>query len=249
MHLGSVAKAAVTNSNDQPPAGPGEDTKLVGRDLRCALADGLRAAERLLPHLMPGAAADADVAALRRALAEVEHLAEALLDCGPGAAPPPIDPDTVVASLEPSLRQALGPDVKLTIKLAGMGASVHLATDDLEGLIWLLVEGAARAVPDGGEVTIGTGLLDHISVWPRRGYWPRRHVRLTVGDTSSGSYSETWQRVVASPAKTSRVVGSVAEIVGRLGGFLILETTADEGTRIHACLPAAPDMAKSPHTA
>jgi hypothetical protein len=75
-------------------------------------------------------------------------------------------------------------------------------------------------------------------------FWPRRHIRLTVGDTGPGDYVETCQRVMDSPAAQPAIerapTGSVAGTVGRLGGYLIIESTPGEGSRIHVCLPATP---------
>lgn len=200
-------------------------------------------------HIDPG---DGDLAELRQALAEADHLAEALLHrtATVGVELPPLDVDFFLASIEPNLETMLGLRTTLSLRLGATGGVVMAEREDLEVLLERLVIAAIRAVPAGGDITVSTGWLDYVGGASVRGmFWPRRHIRMTVSDTGPGEYVETCQRVLDS-GPTDGVVdrpspSNVAEIVGRLGGYLIIESTAGEGSRIHVCLPAAPAPAAS----
>ena len=242
------------NSNDQPP--PSEHhqhsldpTRLIGQDLKYVLASGWRAVERLSRHIEPG---DGDLAELRQALAEADHLAEALLHrtATVGVELPPLDVDSFLSSIESNLETMLGLRTTLSLRLGAADGVVLAEREDLEVILERLVISSIRALPEGGDITISTGWLDYVGGSSARGlFWPRRHVRMTVSDTGAGDYVETCQRILESgPAESGverAVTNNVAEIVGRLGGYLIIESTAGEGSRIHVCLPAAPAPAAS----
>jgi sensor histidine kinase regulating citrate/malate metabolism len=72
---------------------------------------------------------------------------------------------------------------------------------------------------------------------------------VSVADTGDGNSSETWQRVFAAEASyqsSTFVRESVAEVVSRLGGSLLVECAEANGSRIHVCLPAAVDAPTAP---
>lgn len=222
-------------------------TRLIGQDLKYVLASGWRAVERLSRHVAPD---DGDLAELRQSLAEADHLAEALLHrtATVGVELPPLDVDYFLSSIEPNLNSMLGFGTTLSLRLAATGGVVASDQDDLEIILEQLLVAAVRAIPSGGDITISTGWLDHVAGSSVRGlFWPRRHIRVTVSDTGAGDYMETCQRVlhpVQAEAEIERAPSkSVAETVGRIGGYLIIESTPGEGSRIHVCLPATPPPA------
>jgi two-component system cell cycle sensor histidine kinase/response regulator CckA len=244
----------VDNSNDLPP--PSEHhqhsldpTRLIGQDLKYVLASGWRAVERLSRHIEPG---DSDLAELRQALAEADHLAEALLHrtATVGVELPPLDVDAFLSSIESNLESMLGLRTTLSLRLGALDGVVLAERSDLEVILEQLVIASIRAIPAGGDITISTGWLDYVGGSSVRGlFWPRRHIRLTVSDTGEGHYVETCQRVLQSSSgqhgAERAATNTVAEIVGRLGGYLIIESTLGEGSRIHVCLPAAPAPSES----
>jgi hypothetical protein len=224
----------------------------MGLDLRTALADGWRAAEELIRHVMPGTGTDRDIAELRSSFAEAEHVADALLqqDLDPDVLRVPLDVDAHLTRMEPAMLRAMPPGISLSIKTAATGGRVFAVDSEFDGILSRLVAGAVGAMRSGGDLTITTGWLDLISGgWPPGRYWPRRHVRVSVADTGDGNASETWQRVFASEASyqsSTFVRENVAEVVSRLGGSLIVESAEGNGSRIHVCLPAAVDVPGPP---
>jgi len=221
-----------------------EVTRLLGHDLKYALAS----AGRVLTNLgrLPGAgeANEPYVADLRHALAEIDRAADVLLKSEPPASAThrAIDIDGFLVQLEPSLRQVLAGDVSLSVPRTRVGRQVHASAEDLDRIIRTLVFAAAEGMPKGGDVTITTGWLDYVTTTrPRDATWSRRYVRISVADTGPGRRTETRQRVLASttPGATSDHTAGVATMVGRLGGYMIVECAENEGSRAHVCLPAA----------
>jgi signal transduction histidine kinase len=233
-------------STDRLPGAP-DAKRLMGLDLRTALADGWRAAEEVIRHVMPDTGTDRDIAELRRSFAEAEHVADALLDqhTGEGALRIPLDVDEHLAQKLPSMQKAMPTGISLSLKSAATGGRVFAVDREFDGILSRLVTGAVGAMRPGGDLTITTGWLDLISGgWPPGRFWPRRHVRVSVADTGDGNYSETWQRVFASEGSyqpAGFVRENVAEVVSRLGGSIIIESAEANGSRIHVCLPAALD--------
>jgi signal transduction histidine kinase len=74
-------------------------------------------------------------------------------------------------------------------------------------------------------------------------------VRVSVADTGDGNYSDTWQRLFAAEVSyqsSAFVRQNIAEVVGRLGGSVMVESAEGHGSRIHVCFPAAIDVAPPP---
>jgi signal transduction histidine kinase len=226
------------------------DPRLLGHEVKSAVSAAIAAAERLRRQLGNSADATEDFTELRRRLADAEHLAAALLERRPaqGLARATTDVNVLLSQIEPSLRLALNPATTLILRLSEAAGSVFARRDQLDDIVRPLVESAARAMTEGGEVVIATGSLDSLSRhWLGSESSPQRHARLTVSDTGHGRRAENWQRVLDPPAPDGTRPGarSVAGLVERLGGGLLLESTETEGCRIHVCLPAAFDRPPS----
>jgi signal transduction histidine kinase len=220
-----------------------EATRLLGHDLKYALASAGRVLVSL-GRIRPNEPVGEYVADLRHALAEIDRAANTLLGSDPSASAifSAVDVDDFLSELQPMLRQIVHSSISISVPRPGTGRNVHADVDDLDRIVRALVFGAAETMPDGGDITISTGWLEHVATTrPRDAAWSRRYVRMSVADTGTGRGQETRQRVLASttPGATSNHAGSVATMVGRLGGYLILESTEDEGSRVHVCLPAA----------
>lgn len=227
-----------------------DDPRLLGHELKYAVAVASRVTEELGSYFAPGAAVEGRFTQLGRALAEADQIAEALLGNlhrveRMAPAQPPVDVDALITQMKPSIIKASDPAITLSFRLAGEGSTVFANEEDLVGVIRRLVDGAIDAMPSGGELSISTGWLDHVSGgrvgW---GLGPRRYMRVSVADTGAGRHGDTWRRVLALPdsgASAAPVDASIAADVAQMGGHLLLESADGEGSRVHLCLPAAQD--------
>jgi signal transduction histidine kinase len=228
-----------------------EDPRLLGHELKYAIAVASRVTEELGSYFRPGDAVEGRFTQLGRALVEADQIAEALLGnvhrverIAP--AQPPVDIDGLLTQMKPSVVRALDPAITLSIRLAGENGTVFAHEEELAGIIRRLIDGAADAMPSGGEMSISTGWLDHVSGGRFGiGVGPRRFMRVSVADTGAGSYIDTYQRVLAPPSaepSSAPAASSIAADVSQMGGHLILESADGEGSRVHVCLPAAQDV-------
>ena len=221
----------------------------LGHELKSALGGAWRAAERLAEHFVAGDSPGHDLAELRRALAQADHVAEALLQSHQASSheQPPLDVNALLAAIEPSLRNALDPSITLSVQVAEPAGTVFANGAEVEWVVRTLVDAGAQAMTDGGDLAISTGWLDHASCRSlRSGSPPSRYIRVTVGDTGPGRASETWQRTNEPRSIDDAVEDSISAVVGRLGGCLIFENASGSGSRVHVCLPATHEAADFP---
>jgi signal transduction histidine kinase len=228
-----------------------DDPRLLGHELKYAVAVASRVTEELASYFAPGDPVEGRFTQLGRALVEADQIAEALLGNVQhveriAPAQSPVDVDTLLTQLKPSIVKAIDPAITLSFRLAGERGTVFASQDDLVGVIRRLVDGAVDAMPSGGELSISTGWLDHVSGGRvGRGLGPRRYMRVSVADTGTGRHGDTWQRVLALPDSAppqAPAHSSIAADVAQLGGHLILESADGEGSRVHVCLPAVQDV-------
>ena len=217
---------------------------MLGHALKHALAGAWRATASLGGHVVTNAAADRDLAELRRGLAAADHVAETLLERGgplTGEPPPTLDVHSLLLKMEPSLRLAVGPAVRLTLGDAGHGGLVAADLSTLETIVRRLVDGAARSMPHGGDLVLSAGWLDCLSgTWPAGPRAPHRSVRITLAGNGRESERRAWWRILEpSTSASGRATESIAGMVDRLDGCILIEGAAGEGHRLHLCLPAA----------
>jgi hypothetical protein len=216
---------------------------VLAHALKNALARAWRASAGLGGHVLMHAAADRDLIELRRGLAEADHVAEALFERGEDLAPQPptLDVQALLLKIEPSLQLAVTPAIRLTVRDADGASLVSADVGTLETVIRRLVDGAARLMQGGGELVLSVGWLDCLAgSWPTAPRAPYRFVRLTL--TGNGREPETraWWRVLEPPPGVPRgATESIAAMVGRLDGCVLIEGAAGDGHRLHVCLPAA----------
>jgi two-component system cell cycle sensor histidine kinase/response regulator CckA len=227
-----------------------DDARLLGHELKYAVAVASRVTEELGSYFKPGDAVEGRFTQLGRALIEADQIAEALLGNVQRAervAPsqPIVDIDALITSMKPSIAWGMDPGIVLSFRLAGEGGTVFADEEELAAVIRRLIDGATETMPSGGELSISTGWLDHVSGgWVSAGLGPRRYMRISVADTGDGGYPQTWERVLSprGPEASALSVTSLAADVAQMGGHLILESSRNEGSRIHVCLPAAQDL-------
>ena len=215
---------------------------MLAHALKNALARAWRASAGLGGHVLMQAAADRDLTELRRGLAEADHVAEALFERGEDLAPqsPTLDVQALLLKLEPSLQLAVTPAIRLTVRDADGASLVSADVSTLEAVIRRLVDGAARLMQGGGELVLSVGWLDCLSgSWPTAPRAPYRFVRITLTGNGREPESRAWWRVLEPPPGAPRTAESIAAMVGRLDGCVLIEGAAGDGHRLHVCLPAA----------
>ena len=246
--LRSVQIIAVTVPHESPsaqnPYGQRNPRRVLGHALKDALARAWRAAAGLGGHLLTYQSADRDLAELRRGLAEADHIAEALLERStPIDAPPTLDVSATLIRMEPSLKLTLGPAIQFTLRDPEPRHLISADAGTFESLIRRLVDGAARATPEGGALAINAGWLDCISgAWPSERFPPRRYVRVTVTSSAPERPGDAWWRVIEpSHSQMPGSKSSAAGMIERLNGCIMVESAEGEPSRIHVCLPAVFD--------
>lgn len=218
--------------------------RMLGHDLRHALARATSITERLARHLVAGAPTHRDLGELRYALSEADYVAEALLDGGAelNLDRPPLCVNSFLLELEPLLRETLNPAIILSVRLSATAGVVSATTHELDAIVRSVIDTATRAIPDGGELTIATGWLDMAGIALRDRVSSRHHVRLTITAMPSGREDEPSRRAVLSPdvdANAPPVDEHVSAIISELGGCLVVESADGEDRRLHVCLPSA----------
>jgi signal transduction histidine kinase len=177
---------------------------------------------------------------LRWLLTHIDYLATALLE---GLRAEALERTTVslndfVLDREHELTTLISSGITLTLRLSAVSGVVLAKPSELERLLFGLVSQACQSMPQGGDLTVSTGWLDHVAGPNDPGVRPRRYVRLTVSDTGDGVDT----RVRLTETLPDHCGGSPREnavsAVWRLGGWLIVESQEQAGSRVHACLPS-----------
>lgn len=219
---------------------------LLAHDLKNSFSLLSYAFHDLPRHLAGGDNSKQAFTDLRSLLTHVDLLASTLLEtlrlrtAGRTA----VSVNDFLAEREGLLRRTLSSGVTLNIRESATGAVVLASVAELERLLFALISNACMAMPDGGEVTINTTWLDHCG-GVEQSPWPRRFIRITVGDTGDGLDRHLHMRLLepfpgdVRPADAER--DSVVSAVRRMHGWLIVESEDRIGTRVHVCLPAVPE--------
>lgn len=161
-----------------------------------------------------------------------------------------IDLTHVVRGLQPLLLPLLGDAIRLVLQLDPVSL-VRADAGQIEQVVMNLCLNARDAMPDGGTLTVSTGMVeltdttpDHASAAIPAGRW----VVLSVRDTGRGIPEEARPHLF-EPFFTTKDVGrgtglglsTVYAITTAAGGFVRYETVVGEGTVFHVYLPPVSD--------
>lgn len=219
---------------------------LLAHDLKNSFSLLSYAFHELPRHLAGGEPSQQAFTEMRSLLTHVDLLASTLLETlrKRTAGRTAISINDFLAEREGLLRRTVSPGVKLTIRESATSAVVLASVAELERLLFALISNACMAMPDGGEVTINTTWLDHCA-GIEQSPWPRRFIRITVGDTGDGLDRHLHMRLLEPFPGDIRAADaereSVVSAVRRMHGWLIVESEDRIGTRVHVCLPAVPE--------
>jgi nitrogen-specific signal transduction histidine kinase len=165
--------------------------------------------------------------------------------------------EQLVESLSPLLRQLLGADHSLELRLSPESLRVFADASQLEQVLVNLVANSRDAMGPGGRVTIETEekFLDqsYVRSHPDVTVSTGRFARLMVTDTGSGMDPGTLARVF-EPFYTTKQVGegtglglaTVYGIVKQSGGYIWIYSEAGLGTTVKVYLPLTDVAERAP---
>ena len=152
-----------------------------------------------------------------------------------------------IERLRHMLARIIGEDIRLAFELDDGVAPVRLDPAHLGQIVLNLAVNARDAMPEGGELTISTGVLAAGDAGGERlGLARRDHAVLRVADTGLGMTDEVLQRAF-EPFFTTKDEGrgtglglsTIHGIVKQAGGEVRVESRSGAGTTISVYLPAA----------
>ena len=156
------------------------------------------------------------------------------------------DVHATLRGVESMIRRLIPADIELRWRLADRELGVRADPSQIEQLVLNLAINAADAMPQGGRLTLATGVYQVAAgAFPALGEGP--HVELRVEDTGSGMDPETRAHAF-EPFFTTKEVGqgtglglaTVYNIVQQNAGAIELETAPGEGTVFRVLLPLRP---------
>jgi two-component system cell cycle sensor histidine kinase/response regulator CckA len=145
------------------------------------------------------------------------------------------------------LGRMIGADVNLALSLDPAAGAIRADAGHIEQVIMNLVVNARDAMPNGGELVIGTAhrIVDDRLAESRPGLAPGRYAALTVSDTGTGISPEVKAHIF-DPFFTTKQPGqgtglglsTVYGIVKQCGGAISVDTEPGRGATFTILLPA-----------
>jgi len=171
------------------------------------------------------------------------------------AKPEVLELNRTLREMESMLRRLISENTRLNLALAPDLPAVLADVGQIEQVIMNLVVNARDAMPDGGELTIGTAsvLLDALYVQTHAESRVGPHALLTVSDTGCGMDAGTAERIfepffTTKPAGLGTGLGlaTVYAIVKQAGGHINVYSEPGRGSTFRIYLPVAEIAAERP---
>ncbi len=189
-----------------------------------------------------------DVAMIRASVGRGAALVRQLLAFGRQQTlqPQVLAVNDVIADLSGLLRRLLGSRIRLEVALEQPGRLVRADPTQLDQVLVNLAVNARDAMPDGGTLTLRSGhqTLYRPMLGGAEAIPPGRYVMIEVQDTGCGIPPEVLPRIFDPFFTTRREQGgsglglsTVHGIVRQSGGFLDVDSTPGQGTRLRLYLP------------
>ena len=160
--------------------------------------------------------------------------------------PRPVDPDGLVAGMADMIRRTVGPGIRVVLNLRDGAWWVLCDPNELESALLNLCINARDAMPEGGELTIGTAdahlRAEHIA--GQEDASPGEFVAISVADTGEGMQPDVIARAF-EPFYTTKPLGQgtglglsqVYGFVRQSSGVVQIESAPGKGTTVRLCLP------------
>jgi PAS domain S-box-containing protein len=160
--------------------------------------------------------------------------------------PRPIDPNAAIGALYPMVRDLIGENTQLVVRLDDAAGYVRADPGQLDQILVNLVVNARDAMPVGGTVTIETGnvVVDTPRTAEPFHLPPGPYVQIAVSDTGIGMDRATRERIfeplftTKEPGKgTGLGLATAHGIVDRAGGRIWVDSAPGVGSKFTICLP------------
>jgi len=163
-----------------------------------------------------------------------------------------LDMNEVIADMKAVLESVLREDVDLIMDLDPSTGLVTADRAQLEQIILILAINARDAMPEGGQLTLGTRNVELDSAYVRRHLdaRPGPHVVLTVSDSGSGMDAATRARIF-EPFFTTKDIGkgrglglaAAYGIIHQSRGHITVDSEPGQGTSFRIYLPRPEESA------
>ncbi|HEY6508620.1 MAG TPA: PAS domain S-box protein [Vicinamibacterales bacterium] len=203
-------------------------------------------AERIGATLPEGHPSVGSVGEIRRGAERAAALTDRLLSFGQRQVldPQSVDVARLVADLKDPIERRLGPSIALVIRRGRFVAAARVDRTRFVHVIAALVDHARAAMPQGGQLAIGTDVVSVDAAARAERPWLRDggFVKLTVEDSGPALKAETAAHAF-EPFYTTRSgedgldLATVYGLVKQSQGFVWVEDGANGGTRAVVLLP------------
>lgn len=159
--------------------------------------------------------------------------------------PRALDLNRKVGGVLGMLRRLIGENILIDTCLSPDIGKIRADKGNIEQIIMNLVINARDAMPGGGRISIGTGMVDVGS--SSRAVSQGSHVKLTVSDSGEGMDAVVIRRIfepfftTKGPRGTGLGLAVVHDIVSELGGWVDVESRPGGGTTFELYFPATED--------
>jgi len=168
--------------------------------------------------------------------------------------PKVLDLNAQVAGLESLLRRIVSEDVRLEVRYATNPCAIEVDPDQLRQIVMNLVGNARDAMPDGGQLEIGTHAIEvDTATNSPSDLPPGTYMRLTVADTGVGMGDDVLQRIFEpffTTKEETRGTGlglsTVHGVVKGSGGHIEVESSVGEGSAFHVYFPRTDKSPEGP---
>lgn len=164
----------------------------------------------------------------------------------------PVNVNQIIHDMEKMLSRIIGEDIVLDIELSDRKIVVMADSGQIEQVLMNLVSNARDAMPEGGRITISTGITEIDDGYiAAHGYGKRgMYVVVSVTDTGIGMDAET-QKKIFEPFFTTKGIGEgtglglaiAYGIIKQHDGYIHVYSKVGEGTTFKILLPLTEESA------
>lgn len=227
----------------------GQMAGAVAHDLNNLLAIIMKHSDLLAEETTGRPAVQADVERIRVAAQRAARITKQLLVVGrrETAQPEALELNAIVDHMRDLLSATVGAGIEIQVEAAADLPAIEADRGQVEQVILNLAVNARDAMPQGGTLTIETGLAELDERHARMSAVSAgRYVELTVGDTGTGM-SADFAAHIFEPLFTTKPVGqgnglglaTVHAIVTGAGGSISVFSEEGTGTTLRLLFPAA----------